>query len=332
MYFPKLSGRADWEKGEIKLFCNQVFVSDSIKEIVPKYLLPLRGVIDSTDIPLNVSRSALQTDRKVRSISSFISKKIANKLKDLIKSSPEFYAEIWDSISAFIKIGAIEDEKFAKLNDSKKIIYCSDLIAQSSALNICLSDNKEVIKSDPLIDAQFLPWLESKNEDYQFQRVDSEINELEDKESKEIVDKDGKSNTDNLRDTIVKALNNEKVTVKVQSLSSKDAPPAMILLPEQMRRINDMGAYMEQKMPGLPEYHVLLINKEHPLIVGLNKITGNKIIIDEKDPIENPLASKIANHVYDMAKLSVGGLDQEQIINLQNNNAELISELLNSTN
>ena len=216
--------------------------------------------------------------------------------------------------------------------DPKKIIYCSDLIAQSSALNICLSDNKEVIKSDPLIDAQFLPWLESKNEDYQFQRVDSEINELEDKESKEIVDKDGKSNTDNLRDTIVKALNNEKVTVKVQSLSSKDAPPAMILLPEQMRRINDMGAYMEQKMPGLPEYHVLLINKEHPLIVGLNKITGNKIIIDEKDPIENPLASKIANHVYDMAKLSVGGLDQEQIINLQNNNAELISELLNSTN
>jgi len=141
-----------------------------------------------------------------------------------------------------------------------------------------------------------------------------------------------KSNTENLRDTIVKALNNEKVTVKVQSLSSKGAPPAMILLPEQMRRINDMGAYMEQKMPGLPEYHVLLINKEHPLIVGLNKITSNKIIIDKKDPIENPLASKIANHVYDMAKLSVGGLDQEQIINLQNNNADLISELLNSTN
>lgn len=377
LYFPKLSGRADWEKGEIKLFCNQVFVSDSIKEIVPKYLLPLRGVIDSTDIPLNVSRSALQTDRKVRSISSFISKKIANKLKDLIKNSPEFYTEIWDSISAFIKIGAIEDEKFADLVensiifetiinsdkdvkkylddksliksnekfyttllnykernnivDSKKIIYCSDVIGQSSALNICLSDNKEVIKSDPLIDAQFLPWIESKNESYQFQRVDSEINELEDKESKEIVDKDGKSNTDNLKDIISKALNNEKVTVKVQSLKSKDSPPAMILLPEQMRRINDMGAYMEQKMPGLPEYHVLLINKEHPLIAGLNKITGNKIILDKKDPVENRLASKIANHVYDMAKLSVGGLDQEQIINLQNNNADLISDLLKTS-
>jgi molecular chaperone HtpG len=319
----------------------------------------------------------LQTDRKVRSISSFISKKIANKLKDLIKNSPEFYTEIWDSISAFIKIGAIEDEKFAELVensiifetiinsdkdvkkylddkslikskekfyttlsnykernnivDSKKIIYCSDVIAQSSALKICLSDNKEVIKSDPLIDAQFLPWIENKNENYQFQRVDSEINELEDKDSKEIVDKDGKSNTDNLKDIISKALNNDKVTVKVQSLKSKDAPPAMILLPEQMRRINDMGAYMEQKMPGLPEYHVLLINKEHPLIAGLNKITGNKIIIDKKDPVENPLASKIANHVYDMAKLSVGGLDQEQIINLQNNNADLISDLLKTS-
>ena len=377
LYFPKLSGRADWEKGEIKLFCNQVFVSDSIKEIVPKYLLPLRGVIDSTDIPLNVSRSALQTDRRVRSLSSFISKKIANKLKDLLKNSPEFYTEIWDSISAFIKIGAIEDEKFADLVensiifesfinsekdikkhlddksliksndklyttlsnykernniiDSKKIIYCSDVIGQSSALNICLSDNKEVIKSDPLIDAQFLPWIESKNEDYQFQRVDSEINELEDKDSKELVDKDGKSNNEKLKDIISKALKNEKVTVKIQSLTNKNAPPAMILLPEQMRRINDMGAYMEQKMPGLPEYHVLLINKEHPLISGLNKITSNKIIIDKKEPVENPLATKIANHVYDMAKLSVGGLDQEQIINLQNNNADLISDLLKSS-
>ena len=92
-----------------------------------------------------------------------------------------------------------------------------------------------------------------------------------------------------------------------------------------------MGAYMEQKMPGLPEYHVLLINKKHPLISGLSKMTGKKVIVDRKDPVENPLASKIANHVYNMAKLSVGGLNQEQIINLQNNNADLISELLKSS-
>ena len=376
LYFPKLSGRADWEKGEIKLYCNQVFVSDSIKEIVPRYLLPLRGVIDSTDIPLNVSRSALQTDRKVRSISSFISKKIANKLKDLLKNNPEFYAQIWDSISAFVKIGVMEDEKFSELaidniifetklginpseqNDSKdksliefnnkfyttldcykkrnlskednKIIYCSDEIAQSNALNLWLSNNYEVIKADPLIDAQFIPWLESKNDKFKFQRVDSEINDNLGKEEPEIVDKDGKSSSDNIKEIISKALNNEKITIKIQALKDKKAPPALILLPEQMRRINDMGAYMEQKIPGLPEYHVLLINRDHPLINGLIKLSNNKLILDEKKKMERPLTEKIATHVYEMAKLSVGGLDQKQIINLQLNNAELITELLNS--
>ena len=351
-------------------------MSDSIKEIVPRYLLPLRGVIDSTDIPLNVSRSALQTDRKVRSISSFISKKIANKLKDLLKNNPDFYAEIWDSISAFVKIGVMEDEKFSELaqnsiifetklgsdlvkeeeienkflikfndkffttlenysnrnnkNDDNKIIYCTDEISQSNALNLWLSNNREVIKADPLIDAQFIPWLESQNEKYKFQRVDSEINDDLEKDSPEIVDKDGKSNTDNIKEIITKALNNEKVTVKVQSLKNNNAPPALILLPEQMRRINDMGAYMEQKIPGLPEYHVLLVNKDHPLINGLIKFTDKKIILNEKDSDESSLTGRIANHIYAMAKLTVGGLDQKQIVDLQLNNAELLTELLNS--
>ena len=376
LYFPKLSGRADWEKGEIKLFCNQVFVSDSIKEIVPRYLLPLRGVIDSTDIPLNVSRSALQTDRKVRSISSFISKKIANKLNDLLKNKPEFYAEIWDAISTFVKIGVMEDEKFSELaqnniifetklginedlkkvledkslikynekyfttlenynkrknsKEENKIIYCSDEISQLNALNLWLSNNIEVLKADPLIDAQFIPWLESKNEKFQFKRVDSEINDDLEKKDPEIIDKDGKSNSDNIKEIISKALNNEKVTIQVQSLKNKNAPPALILLPEQMRRINDMGAYMEQKMPGLPEYHVLLINREHPLISGLTKLTNTKLILENNDNDKEPLTNKIANHVYEMAKLSVGGLDQKQIADLQLNNAELITELLNS--
>ena len=374
LYFPRLTGRADWEKGEIKLYCNQVFVSDSIKEIVPKYLLPLRGVIDSTDIPLNVSRSALQTDRKVRSISSFISKKIANKLKELLTNEPEFYADIWNSISAFVKIGAIEDEKFAELvqpniiyetklnkntdisellknkslieKDEKiyttldnykkrdkagnQIIYCSDEISQSNALNLWLSKNKEVIITDPLIDAQFLPWLESKDNNYQFQRVDSEIDESSDNKSKEIVYKDGNSPSDNLKNLFINSLNNEKINVKVQSINNENAPPAMILLPEQMRRINDMGAYMEQKLPGLPEYHVLLVNKDHPIVNGLTKLSDEKLILDKDKKNENTLTKKLVNHIYDMAKLSVGGLNQKEIVNLQLNNAEVISGLLKS--
>ena len=170
-----------------------------------------------------------------------------------------------------------------------------------------------------------------KNKEINFVRVDSELDESIKDDSPEIADKDGNTKSETLKKIISSALNNEKVTVQIQNLKGDNSPPSLILLPEQMRRINDMGAYMEQKMPGLPEYHVLLINKEHPLIAGLNKITGNKIILDKKDPVENPLAAKIANHVYDMAKLSVGGLDQEQIINLQNNNADLISDLLKTS-
>ena len=139
LYFPKISGRADWESGEIKLFCNQVFVSDSIKEIVPRYLLPLRGVIDSPDIPLNVSRSALQSDRRVKSIGNFIAKKLADKLKTLKNDETQFYADIWDSISPFIKIGAMEDEKFAE--------QVKDIILYSTTKNISADneDNNELI-------------------------------------------------------------------------------------------------------------------------------------------------------------------------------------------
>merc|ERR1712159_95553 len=114
LFFPKISGRADWESGEIKLYCNQVFVSDSIKEVVPRYLVPLRGVIDSTDIPLNVSRSALQSNRKVKSIGNFISKKLADKLKSLKNENPSIYSEAWESIAPFIKIGAMEETKFSE--------------------------------------------------------------------------------------------------------------------------------------------------------------------------------------------------------------------------
>ena len=118
--------------------------------------------------------------------------------------------------------------------------------------------------------------------------------------------------------------------MKLQSIKSDDAPPALILLPEQMRRINDMGAFMEQKLPGLPEYHVLLINKEHPLITGLKNLSNKKILLKGKENGEDLLSKKIVTQIYEMAKLSVGGMDQKDLHNLQINNAALITELLNS--
>tara|TARA_B100000965_G_scaffold324136_1_gene286005 strand:- start:1841 stop:3745 length:1905 start_codon:yes stop_codon:yes gene_type:complete len=371
LYFPKISGRADWETGEIKLFCNQVFVSDSIKEIVPRYLLPLRGVIDSPDIPLNVSRSALQSDRRVKSIGSFIAKKIADKLKTLKREDPQFYSDIWESIAPFVKIGAMEDEKFSdqikdiilysttcvvsdKNNDdheliksgtktyttlngyksrlsaeNKKILYSTDEVSQSTALNMWTSQGKEVLKLDTVIDTQFIPWLEDKNKEINFVRVDSELDESIKDNTPEIADKDGNTKSETLKKIISSALNNDKVTIQVQNLKGDNSPPSLILLPEQMRRINDITALMEQKLPGLPEYHNLIVNLNHPLIQGLLKLNSSQIIIEESNKLgEAKFANDIAIHIYEMAKLSIGGLENKEIAAFQSRNAELLGKLM----
>ncbi len=373
LYFPRSSGRADWEKGEIKLYSNQVFVSDSIKEVVPRYLLPLRGVIDSPDIPLNVSRSALQTDRRVRSIGNFVAKKVADRLRELKSEQPLFYAEAWDALAPFVKIGSMEDEKFANQvadlimfgttaaaptntdetnpdpipcgektftslkgyqsrlgEDSKnRILYCTDEVAQASALSLWISQGAEVLKTEPLIDSQFLPWLEDRHEELHFQRVDAELDESLKDDKPELTDQDGETKSENLRTLIKEALNNEKVTIQVQALKGDQAPPAIILLPEQMRRINDIGALMEQRFPGLPEHHVLVVNRRHPLVEGLLKLKSGSVLVGTSgiSPTET-LAQELARHVYDMAKLGVGGLEPNEIAGFQNRSALLMGQLM----
>jgi len=375
LYFPKSSGRADWEKGEIKLYCNNVFVSDSIKEVVPRYLLPLRGVIDSPDIPLNVSRSALQTDRRVRSIGGFVAKKVADRLKQLHRDEPKRYAEIWESLAPFIKIGAMEDDKFAEqvadlvlfgttarpqeqpaegqaldpipaengkafttlagyrtrldaAND-KRILYCTDEAGQAGALALWKSQGAEVLLADTFIDTQFIPWLEYRHDDLKFQRVDSELDaSLQEKES-ELADADGKDNSEKLRDLFRSALANDKVTVQVQALKGDDAPAALILLPEQMRRINDMGALMEQRLPGLPDHHVLLINRRHRLVEGLLKLSAGSVITGggASSPSQQ-LADDLSRHVYEMARLAVGGLEPNQLAGFQQRSCDLMGKLM----
>ncbi len=375
LYFPKQAGRADWEKGEIKLFCNQVFVSDSIKEIVPHYLLPLRGAIDSPDIPLNVSRSALQTDRRVISIGNFISKKVADKLKSLKDDNSVQYADIWESISPFIKIGAMEDPKFSdqvedlilfattginenlgdqdgiistdikkfttlkeylnRLDSStsnKQVIYCTDEISQHGALNIWKSQGAEILFAETVIDTQFIPWLESKYEDVKFQRVDSDLSNTIKESTSEIKDIDGKSSSEEIRDVIKKALDNEKITIQVQGLLGDDSPAGMILLPEQMRRINDMGALMEQRLPGLPDHHVFLINTNHELVKGLLKIkTGSVLVGAGTTSPSDDLAKEIAIHIYEMALLGVGGIEASEINGFQARCASLMGKLIQKT-
>jgi len=369
LFFPKQTGRADWEKGEIKLYCNQVFVSDSIKEVVPRYLLPLRGVLDSPDIPLNVSRSALQTDRRVRSIGQFVSKKVADKLRDLKKDNPDQYAEAWDALAPFVKIGAMEDEKFseqvsdlilfqttAKKEDSedllegngrtyttissyrtrqandnqKRILYCTDEIAQAGALSLWKSQGAEILFAETVLDSQFIPWLESKENELTFQRVDSELDSSLQDDQPEISDQEGETKSESLRTLVKNALNNDKVTVQVQSLKGgADAPAALILLPEQMRRMNDIGALMEQRLPGLPDYHVLLVNRQHPLVEALlNLESGSVMIADGATSPSHQLAVDLAQHLYDLARLAVGGLDPAELGQFQSRATLLMSSLL----
>lgn len=371
LFFPKQTGRADWEKGEIKLYCNQVFVSDSIKEVVPRYLLPLRGVIDSPDIPLNVSRSALQTDRRVRSIGNFVAKKVADRLRSLKADDPKAYAEAWDSLAPFVKIGAMEDEKFAdqiaelilfgttaktdsegensdpiavenrsyttlegyrsrlESDNNKRVLYSTDDIAQAGALNLWTSQGVEVLKLETVIDTQFIPWLEQRHEDLNFQRVDAELDESLRENDTELTDQDGTTESDRLRDLIKEALSNDKVTIQVQALKGDAAPPAMILLPEQMRRLNDMGALMDQRLPGLPDYHVLLVNRRHPLVEGLLKLKSGSVLVGDSgtSPTE-ALAQDLSRHLYDMARLSVGGLEPNELAGFQTRSSELMGTLM----
>ena len=369
LFFPKQTGRADWEKGEIKLYCNQVFVSDSIKEVVPRYLLPLRGVIDSPDIPLNVSRSALQTDRRVRSIGNFVAKKVADRLRALKTDDPSAYAEAWESLAPFVKIGAMEDEKFADQiselilfgttaeagdgdtpdpvaaqgkayttlegyrsrlkDDSKRVLYSTDDVAQAGALNLWTSQGAEVLKLETVIDTQFIPWLEHRHEDVTFQRVDAELDDSLKDEQNELADQDGNTQSETLRSLIKDALANDKVTVQVQALKTDSAPPAMILLPEQMRRLNDMGALMEQRLPGLPDHHVLLVNRRHPLVEGLLKLQAGGVLVGtgEASPTQT-LSQDLARHLYDMARLGVGGMEPNELAGFQTRSAQLMGELM----
>ena len=386
LYFPKLRPDVDVTKGQIKLFCNQVFVSDNVEAIVPQFLLPMRGVIDSTDIPLNVSRSALQGDRTVKRIGDYIAKKVGDRLKELYREDREQYVTAWKDLATFVKFGALNDEKFQKqvediivfrstyepskdtptvqvqtgdedawqdINAGAKlpyttlkeylernkerhenrVFYCTDEASQATYVQLHKSQGLEVLYMDSFIDTHFINLLEREHTDVKFTRVDSDLdNTLLDKEKPaEIVDPTtNKTRSDIVKELFEKAINKPKVNIRTEALKSDNpqgTPPAMVLLPEILRRLREMNAMMQQQAVEFPEEHILVVNTAHPLIQNLAALNQGSIIQDGGESPTGQLANMICQHVYDLALMSQKGFDAEGMQSFVERSNEVLTKL-----
>ena len=334
LYFPHLSHELDMSKNYIKLYCNNVYVSENTQELLPKYLSILQGGIDSPDIPLNVSRSMLQNEPHVRKISSHISKKVADRLKDMFNKEREEYQKVWEGIQAFIKVGIMEDNKFYdmlkdviifKTSDGKyktleeylkdneekakgKVFYSSDKETQANYIEMYKTQGIDVIVLDSFIDSHFVNFLEMKNHETKFLRIDSDVmDSLVDKEAvtDSAVDPEtNKTGNEMLEDLFQKSLNDSGIKVKVETLKSPEIP-GMIIFPEHVRRIHEMTSLMQQKDPGLLKDYTLVVNAASPIIGNLKKFSS---VADKGDEID-----LICNHVHELALLSQKQLSPDKM-------------------
>ena len=331
LYFPKINTEYDTIEGTIKLYNNQVFIADNIKEVIPEYLLLLKGVIDCPDLPLNVSRSALQNDGFVKKISDYISKKVADKLSGMCKTDREGYEKYWDDISPFIKYGCIKDEKFAeKMNDyilfknldgkyltlkdcmeenkerhENQIFYVTDEKEQNQYINMFKKEGMDAVILKHNIDSPFISHLEQKNEGLKFLRIDADLNDTFKEEVKEEDKEALKADTDKLTEAFRKALSMDKLEVKAEKLKDADTA-SVITVSEESRRMQDMmkmyGMYgMDPSMFGGNTGETLVLNLNHPLV---QYVLGHE---------EDENTSKICEQLYDLAELSHGSLTPERM-------------------
>ncbi len=337
LYFPRLTHEMDPSKGQIKLYCNNVFVSDQTEDFLPRFLATLQGGIDCPEIPLNVSRSMLQNDPYVQKVSSFIVRKVADRLKQMYTKDREKFEKTWEDIHTFIKFGVMEDEKFHdKVKDvlifktsqddyvtldqylerntklDKKVYYSSGESGQQKYVDMLKAEGIDVIYLNTLIDSHFIQYLEYKNNDVKFARVDSGIDDLlvdEDKAS--LVDpKTNKTGEETVQDLFQRELKQEQLTVKAQALKS-DEVPALIVLPEQTRRMYEMTRMMQQGQGGeelaekMLAEHTLVLNSNHPLIQNLQNLAGKAGAEQE--------VHLICEHVYELAMMAHRPLNPNQM-------------------
>ena len=386
LYFPKMRPDVDVTKGQIKLFCNQVFVSDNCEEIIPQFLMPMRGVIDSTDIPLNVSRSALQGDRTIKRIGDYIAKKVGDRLKELYRDNREQYVTAWKDLGTFVKFGVLNDDKFkkqvediivfrttAKLEaaaavevqtaeddawqnvtsansinlpyttlkeylernqerNENKVFYSTDEASQSTYIELHKNQGLEVLFMDSFIDTHFINFLEQEYRDVKFTRVDSDLDNtlLEDKTSEIVDPTTNKTKGEVIKELFEKALNKPKLNIRTESLKSDDpqgTPPAMVLLPEFLRRMREMSAMMQQQNVEFPEEHILLVNTAHPLIQNLVNLNQGSIVHGDGVSPTSQLVTMICQHVYDLALMSQKGFNAEGMKSFVERSNDVLTKL-----
>ncbi len=329
LYFPKINMEYDSLEGTIKLYNNQVFIADNIKEVIPEFLMLLKGVIDCPDLPLNVSRSALQNDGFVKKISDYITKKVADKLSGMCKTDRENYEKYWDDIAPFIKFGYIKDEKFAEkmgdyilfknlegkyltfkdcLEENKEkhentIFYVTDEKEQSQYINLFKSEGIDAVLLPHNIDSPFISKVEQKHEGVKFLRIDTDLNAAFKEEVKED-DEEFKNTSKELTEIFKKNLNNDKLEIKVEKMKNEKVA-SMITVSEETRRMQDMmkmysmGGMDPSIFGGTGE--TLVLNANHPLV---------QYVLSHKDG-EN--TDKICQQLYDLASLSHGPLSPERM-------------------
>ncbi len=323
LYFPRIKNSLEYQKGEVKLYCNNVFVADNVREFIPEFLLLLKGGIDVPEIPLNVSRSFLQQDQNVKKISKHIIKKIGDYLKKLFKDDRQKFEEYWQDINQFIKYGALTEESFYDYvkdliifktisgkhlsiseiktaipideNKKHKIYYTINEDSQPSYLELLKEQGKEIIVSDNVIDIHLFNMLETKDTELAFMRIDSELNEeLVDKEKAEVVDADNKTELERIKDVFTDLIGEKGITVEVNRLKNKELA-GLIVFEESIRRMMEQQMiFSGKKDEGFPSFYKFVVNAENPIVKKVFKLNSSGKTEDAK---------LIGQYLHNLAKL-----------------------------
>lgn len=343
LYFPKLKHELDASEGQIKLYNNQVFVADNIKEIIPEFLLLLKGVIDCADLPLNVSRSFLQKDSNVIKISKHITKKVADKLTEMFKKERDKYNSFWEHINVFIKYGCMRDESFYdKVKDiiifkttngeyltlkqylennkekhENKVFYVNDENQQAQYIRMFKENSLEAIILNSAIDSHFINFLEMKENGVQFNRIDSDLTDV----LKDTAVGQDENASKELEQIFKANLENDKLNIKIESLKATRIP-AIMLLSEHSRRMQEMSAMfggMDVKNM-FPNEETLVLNRNSDLI--------NSLIDMNQDENKKETAKMICEHIYDLALIGNKQLDAEAMAKFIERSNKILEKLV----